>query len=47
MVIRDELWALVVASVHPAVKGAEGYAGKSQHKGQEAPGVGWRSKGGV
>lgn len=47
VVIRDELWALVVASVHPAVKGAEGYAGKSQHKGQEAPGVGWRSKGGV
>lgn len=40
VVIRDELWALVVASVHPAVKGAEGYAGKSQHKGQEAPGVG-------
>lgn len=47
VVIRDELWALVVASVHPAVKGAEGYAGESQHKGQEAPGVGWGSKGGV
>lgn len=47
VVIRDELWALAVASVHPAVKGAEGYAGESQYKGQEAPGVGWGNKGGV
>lgn len=45
VVVRDELWALAVASVHPAVKGAEGYAGESQHKGQEAPGAGWGRKG--
>lgn len=44
VVIRDELWALAVASVHPAVKGAEGYAGESQHEGQEAPGAGWGRK---
>lgn len=47
VVVRDELWALLVASVHPAIKGAEGYARESQHKGQDAPGVGWGSKGGV
>lgn len=46
VVIGDELWALTVASVHPAVKRAESYAGESQHKGQEAPSVGWESKGG-
>lgn len=40
VVIGDELWALAVASVHPAVKRAESYAGESQHKGQEAPSVG-------
>lgn len=40
VVVGDELWALSVASVHPAVEGAEGHAGQSQHKGQEAPGVG-------
>lgn len=40
VVIRDELWALAVASVHPAVEGAEGHAGESQHKGQDAPSVG-------
>lgn len=40
VVIGDEFWALMVASVHPAVKRAESYAGESQHKGQEAPSVG-------
>lgn len=45
VVVRDELWALSVASVHPAVEGAKGHAGESQRKGQEAPGVGWGSKG--
>lgn len=28
VVVRDELWALMVASVHPAVEGAEGHAGQ-------------------
>lgn len=28
VVVRDELWALMVARMHPAVEGAEGHAGQ-------------------
>lgn len=28
VVVRDELWALMVASVHPAVEGTERHAGQ-------------------
>lgn len=42
MVVRDELGALVLAPVEPAVEGAEGHAGECQHEGQEAPGAACR-----
>lgn len=41
VVVGDELWALSVASVEPAVEGAQGHTRERQHEGQEAPGARW------
>lgn len=37
--VGDELRALTVARVEPAVEGAQGHAGQRQHEGQQAPGA--------